>query len=232
MYVLHYAPDNASLIVRLALEELGLAYETRLVDRRARAQDSPAFRALNPVGVIPVLETPEGPLSETGAILLWLSETHHALAPQAGEPGRGMFLKWLFFVSNTLHADLRLVFYPGKYVGGDEEAQETLHDAVTTRLRRHLALLEDLAGQGHGWFAAAAPSVLDLYVAVILRWAQLYGRYGSDWFELAEFPRLAAMAVRIEGRASMRVAVAAEGLGETPLSAPHPCAPPEGSALG
>src|SRR5680860_279820 len=37
--ILHYAPDNASLIVRLALEELELPYETRLVDRSVRAQD-------------------------------------------------------------------------------------------------------------------------------------------------------------------------------------------------
>lgn len=232
MYVLHYAPDNASLIVRLALEEMGLPYETRLVDRRARQQDSIAFRALNPVGVIPVLETPEGPLSETGAILLWLGETHGAMAPQPGTAGRGMFLKWLFFVSNTLHADLRLVFYPGKYVSGDEDAQEMLHDAVTARLRRHFLLLEDLASEGHGWFGAPAPSVLDLYVAVIMRWAQLYGPYGTDWYAPEDLPALTAMAARLEARASVLAAAQAEGLGPTPFSAPHPCAPAEGSALG
>ena len=57
-YRLHYAPDNASLIIRLALEEIGVPYETVLVDRRSRAQDTTAYRALNPAGLIPVLETP------------------------------------------------------------------------------------------------------------------------------------------------------------------------------
>ena len=33
-YTLHYAPDNASLIIRLALEAQGVAYDTCLVDRR------------------------------------------------------------------------------------------------------------------------------------------------------------------------------------------------------
>ncbi|MCB1329029.1 MAG: glutathione S-transferase N-terminal domain-containing protein, partial [Maritimibacter sp.] len=75
MLCLHYAPDNASLIIRIALEELGLPYETRLVDRQAEAQKSPAYLALNPQGLIPVLETPEGPIFETAAILLWLGET-------------------------------------------------------------------------------------------------------------------------------------------------------------
>ncbi len=32
-YRLHYAPDNASLIVRLALQELGVPFTTLLVDR-------------------------------------------------------------------------------------------------------------------------------------------------------------------------------------------------------
>ena len=36
-YRLHYAPDNASLVVRLALEELGQS-TTPFVDRAAREQ--------------------------------------------------------------------------------------------------------------------------------------------------------------------------------------------------
>ena len=121
MYVLHYAPDNASLIVRLALEEAGLPYRSALVDRAARAQDSAAYRALNPTGLIPTLATPQGPISETAAILLWLSEAHPeaGLAPRPGSPLRLPFLKWLFFLSNTAHADLRQVFYPTKYVAPD-----------------------------------------------------------------------------------------------------------------
>ncbi len=122
MYTLHYAPDNASLIVRLALLELGQPFRTRLVDRRARQQDSAAYRRLNPAGLIPVLETPDGPISETGAVLLWLVDRHGALGPGPGDPGRGGFLKWLFFLSNTLHADLRMIFYPGQYAPGAEAA--------------------------------------------------------------------------------------------------------------
>ena len=72
-YTLHYAPDNASLIIRLALEAQGVAYDTCLVDRAAQGQSAPAYRALNPHGLIPALQTPDGPMFETGAILLWLA---------------------------------------------------------------------------------------------------------------------------------------------------------------
>ncbi len=52
-----------------------MPYRTVLVDRAAQAQKSPAYLALNPNGLIPVLETPHGPVFETAAILLWLAET-------------------------------------------------------------------------------------------------------------------------------------------------------------
>ncbi|MFM7445863.1 MAG: glutathione S-transferase N-terminal domain-containing protein, partial [Tabrizicola sp.] len=83
MYTLHYAPDNASLIIRLVLDGAGIPYRTALVDRKRRQQDSPAYRALNPTGLIPTLETPQGAISETGAILQWLADTHR-LAPDPG----------------------------------------------------------------------------------------------------------------------------------------------------
>jgi hypothetical protein len=75
-YRLHYAPDNASLIIRLTLEEMGLPYQAVLVDRHSRAQKGAPYLALNPHGRIPVLETPEGAIYETGAILLWLADRH------------------------------------------------------------------------------------------------------------------------------------------------------------
>ena len=42
-YRLHYAPDNASLIIRLVLEELGVPYATALIDRAARGQKAPEY---------------------------------------------------------------------------------------------------------------------------------------------------------------------------------------------
>ena len=228
LYTLHYAPDNASLIVRLTLEELRQPYRTQLVDRATRQQKSAAYLRLNPSGLIPVLETPQGPLSETAAILLWLTETHAALAPQPGDPLRGPFLKWLFMVSNTLHADLRIVFYPQQYVGLDHEAMLALHAGVTGRLKGHFALLEALVGQD--WFGGAHPSILDFYVAATLRWAALYAPMGA-WFDLSDYPGLRSMALRLETRPSVLAAIQAEGLGPAPFTRPGPCNPPEGVAL-
>ena len=229
-YVLHYAPDNASLIVRLALEELHQPYRTALVDRSTRQQDSAAYRALNPAGLIPALETPDGPIFETAAILLWLCERHGALAPAPGSADRAAFLKWLFFTSNTLHADLRLLFYPDRHAGAPE-AVPAFAAATRARVAGHLALLDAMAATRPAWFRPDTPSALTCYVPPLLRWIALYPMDTAGWFDLAAFPALHAIAAAMEARPSARAAAKAEGLGATIFTRPSHACPPEGSAL-
>lgn len=226
---LHYAPDNASLIVRLALEELGVAYETLLVDRTVAAHRSDAYRTINPAGKIPALETPDGPIFETAAILLWLADTYKGLAPAPDAPDRAAFLSWLFYLSNTMHANLRMTFYPKQYIAKDHHT--ALTSGARDNLRASLALLDDLAQQGHSWLNSSDPSLLDLYLAAMLRWMALYPRGNTEWFTLSDWPNLAALATKLDQRPSTATLCAAEGMTANPFSHPQPPTPPEGSAL-
>lgn len=226
---LHYAPDNASLVIRLVLEEMGLPYETVLVDRKAEAQNSAAYRALNPNGLIPVLETPQGPIFETAAILLWLSETTGEMAPAPDAPERATFLKWLFWASNTLHADLRLVFYAEKYTA--QSAADQLRAGAQPRLRHHLSLLDKEAQNAPSWLNGERPSVLCYYVACMMRWMALYpARSDRSWFNLGDTPQLQKMLLALEKRPAVHTSAGAEGLGATPFTSPDYANPPEGSA--
>ncbi len=228
MYKLHFAPDNASLIVRLTLEDMGQPYQTSLVDRGRVQQDSPTYRALNPTGLIPALETPQGVLFETAAILLWLTETHGQLAPQPGSPERGAFLKWLFFVSNSLHADIRLHFYPDRYAGSIE-GLPAFRNATEQRLLRHLGLIDRMiVTDAPGWLAPGEPSALTWYLCSLLRWLGLYPTDRRGWFDLTAFPALLALARAAEVTPAAQRAAAAEGLGPTIFSAPSYARPPEG----
>ncbi|WP_281994805.1 glutathione S-transferase family protein [Ruegeria faecimaris] len=228
-YRLHYAPDNASLVIRLALEEMCLPYETVLVDRRQSAQDSPEYRALNPNGLIPVLETPQGPIFETAAILLWLADTHGRLAPTPMDSNRAAFLKWLFFASNTLHSDLRILFYAEKYI--DAAQVNPLRAGIRPRLRQHLRLLDDVAKSAPSWLSPDIPSVLSYYLACQMRWMALYpAKADRSWFQIADTPHLQRMLMQLETRPATRAAIAAEGLGVTPFTSPTYANPPEGFA--
>ena len=202
--------------MRLLLESLGCAYETRLVDRAVRAHEGAAYRALNPAGKIPALETPRGVIFETAAILLWLEETHAGNAPAPGAPGRGDFLKWLFFTANTLHADLRLVFYPQDSVGEDGALQANLHAHVTKRLLPALHHSRRSCRSGTRFLSTApARRALDFYIASCMRWSALYGPGGTDWFSPGAFPNLHRLALRLEALPAAQSAAAAEGLGPT-----------------
>jgi glutathione S-transferase len=219
MYVLHYAPDNASLIVRLVLEEAGLPYQTTLVDRSLRGADgigygAKDYRAINPAGLIPALETPQGVLFETGAILLWLSD-RHGFGPGEAEPGRLALLKWLFFLSNTVHAEMRQLFYQEQYIPTDAHARH--HTLVSTRVRRHFALLDHAAAETPGPFAIGG--ILAAYTACLMRWAA-DPRGQALWFNLSDYPALARIAQRLDARPATQRIAEQEGLGPRPFAAP------------
>ncbi len=232
--ILHYAPDNASLVVRLALEELGCTYKTVLVDRARNAQHAQPYLALNPNGQIPVLETPDGPLFETAAILLWLADRHGKLAPEQNSPQRGLFLTWLFWVSNTLHSDVRILFYPHRYGTAETSDPAGLHQKLRERITTHLACVE--AALVKSPFLTHSqdgqPTLLALYLPCLLRWLHLYP-IDSDkhWIRQGTYPTLAQLGVNLEKRRSAKTAQLVEGLGSAPFTNPTLPNPPEGSAL-
>ena len=228
MYILHYAPDNASLIVRLALLELGLPFTTQLVDRAVQAHNSDAYRAKVPTGLIPALEWDGQVMFETGAILLHLADQSGRMMPPASDALRPDALKWVFFIANTLHADCRPHFYPARYAG-QSPAPAAFCAATRARLAEHLTLLDRAATAQPALFWADGPSILTLYCAVICRWLQLYPQDQTKWLDLGNWPALYDLALRCEVRPSAHAAARAEGLGTAIFSAPTPPNPPEGS---
>ena len=119
MLVLHSSPDSASMAPRIVIEDLGLTYSARVVDRAGGELASAGYRAMHPLGKIPVLETPDRPMFETAAILLWLADTHAPgrLAPAPGSAERGAFLTWFFFTSTNLHPNVLDLFYADRVAG-------------------------------------------------------------------------------------------------------------------
>ena len=230
-YVLHYAPDNASLIIRLALEQLGVPYETVLVDRSAQEQSGPTYRALNPNGLIPTLETPQGPIFETGAILLWLADRHEGMGPSVDDPERADFLKWLFFLANTVHPALRMIFYPDKYIGADAAHQAALRLGLQKALHGHFGVLNDLVSQRPTWAANQRPSVFDFYLCGVLRWPAIYpADQDRSWFKLAAYPALHDLCAHIETLPACACLQSEDGLGTHPFTDPVPANPKIGSA--
>jgi glutathione S-transferase len=216
---LHHAPDFASTIILLALEELELPHTIAFVDFDNGALATPEYRRVNPVGLIPALETDHGPMFETGAILLWLVDQTGRLGPGPQDPDRPAFLSWLFFTSNALHQAALAMFYPHRPAGeaNTDAARAIAHDQIMARLGLIEAMI---AHEAPRWLSPDHPGVLGYYIGILVRWLILVppAPYGLD---LAAFPRLHAVLAAHEARAPARRVAEADGLGPTPFTNPR-----------
>lgn len=88
--------------ISIALEELELPYTVKTIDLSRGEQFGPAFTTLNPNTKIPVIVDTEGPgnapitITESGAILLYLSDKTGKLLPQDAR-SRIDAMQWLMF---------------------------------------------------------------------------------------------------------------------------------------
>ena len=91
--------------VTIALEELGVPYELKLIDLGAEQQLGEEFLARNPNHKIPVISDDGIVIWESGAILLYLAEKLGALLP-ADPAGRIHAIQYAFFQTGGIGPNL------------------------------------------------------------------------------------------------------------------------------
>lgn len=86
------------------LEELGAEHERIVIDIQAGEQNSPEYRAINPMGKVPTLVDGDAVVTEAGAICAYLADKFapKGLAPSPDSPERGRYYRYLFFPGTTL----------------------------------------------------------------------------------------------------------------------------------
>jgi glutathione S-transferase len=210
MIQLHYYPGNASLIVHILLEELGIPFELVMVDRANAAHRGPEYLKLNPNGQIPVLVDGDLVLYETAAICLHLADTHpqSRMVPLPQTPSRAHFYKWLVWCSNTPQAMLMHYFYSERMVNeGDAAAAAQVQARAEARIGGMLDQLDaQLASQGADWLLGADYSAVDPYVLVLCRWTRGFARPARS------LPHLGPYLQRMLARPAVQRAFATEQL--------------------
>lgn len=202
---LYHQSGTCSLASRIALEESGVAYEAARVvcERTGNAvrqslPDGSDFRAVSPLGYVPVLELEDGRrLFENPAILLYIAD--HApgknLAPSPDNGfARAKVLERLCFISSEVHKG----FVP-LFVGAPEPSK----DAARQRLRELFAWL-DRELQGREYQFASGFTVADAYLFTVLSWTE-FARV-----DLGGLENIAAFRVRIAARPTVTRALALE----------------------
>ncbi len=174
MIALYSAATPNGHKISIALEELALPYDLRVLDLGANEQKRPWFLKINPNGRIPAIidrDEEDFAVFESGAILIYLAEKTGRLMP-ADRKGRSRVLQWLMFQMGGIgpmmgQANVFYRYFPEKIQPAIDRYQ-----GETKRLFRvlngHLADHEYLAGdysiadianwswvRTHGWSGVA-----------------------------------------------------------------------------
>ena len=215
MIQLHYFPGNASMTPHMLLEELGVPFELKLVDRANNAHKSPEYLKLNPNGLIPVLVDGDLVLYETAAIVLHLVDTHPAagLAPAVGTAERAQFYKWLVWLAASLQSQMPIYFYTDRYVASGNTAGAAEVKAATERRIEGLIdqLDAQLASHGGPWLLGERFSALDPYALMLCRWTRSAKRPART------LPHLGPYLQRVLARPAVQKVFAKEGLAAPPV---------------
>jgi glutathione S-transferase len=183
--------NTRDLRVLWALEEVGLPYQVVGMDHPNHDLDSPAYRAMNPFGQIPVIDDDGVVVSESGAILLYLARRTGTLMPRdlAGET---QVLRWCFTALTTIEVPVLSLWFVNMMGGKDSKPSAALQDWAEMRLK-----------QLDGWLADRQfVATDDFTVADILMTHVLDA--GTDQDLLKAYPNLVAYRARCTGRPAWR----------------------------
>jgi len=185
MLTLYYAPATCALASHLALEYAGAAYETVRIDFSKKQQQSPEYLQLNPKGRVPALMTDRGILTETPALLQYISQAF----PKAGlAPLDDPFLMARVNEFNTYLCATVHVAHAHRVRGyrwaDDEQAIEAMKKKVPQTMGDCFALIERhmLADP---WVLGERFSICDPYLFTLSGWLK------GDGVDIQRFPKVA-----------------------------------------
>lgn len=198
---LYFAPGTCALNPHIVIAELGLQAEFVKTDiRTKKLADGSDFRAINPLGYVPVLQVASGlVLTEGPAITQYLADLkpESGLAPANGTDERYALQQWLNFISTEVHKGFSPLFNPALADDAKAVAREILAARLTF-------LEERLAGKDFLLFDRF--TIADSYLFTVLRWTAFTG------IDITQWPNLDRYVAQLRARPSVIAAMAEEGI--------------------
>lgn len=197
---LYFSPLACSMATRIALYEAGADARYLEVDPKSKKvlQDNSDFRSVNPLGLVPTVNTDDGlVLTENAAILQYVADRF----PDAGLGAasgieRSRLHQWLCFIGTELHKGLFVTLL-------DRKAPADVH-AYT--LAKGLSRLDYLNTYLEGReFLLDHFSVADAYLGTVLNWTM-----ATPPIDLKKWPAINDYLNRFKSRPSVMKALAEE----------------------
>lgn len=194
-------PGTCSLAPHIALHELGIPHEFKLVDIRKGEGQLPDFLELNPMGQVPVLVGEHGEvLTEVSAILIYLFQQHGQIDVPIYQS-----VRHLSFISSELHRNFYPQFFAKQILGEDSPQLARLVGHFEERVEKRWDYVDDLLPAFED-FEGGAMGPADPYLYTVCRW---WLRLGHSFERHQSIPGFLA---HMESRESVRKALALESL--------------------
>lgn len=205
MYTLYSSKGSSSLAPHLLLEEVGVPYTVVETSIQQGAHQTPEYLALNPKGRVPLLDTPEGGLTENPAILEYIA----TMTPEAGMLPQGVMAQsrareLCAYICATGHIAFAHKLR-GKRWADDPVALEDMQKYVPRNMADCATYLQNILPSGL-WALGNDFSYCDPYLHIFTRWMGLAG------VSLEPYPKLAAHHAAMMARPATQAVYSAQGL--------------------
>ena len=193
---LYFVPRTRSTRPRWMLEELGVSHELIHLDPNKGETRSDEHTNRHPLQHVPVLETRDGSVFESAAIVLHLADLHpeKKLLGAVGSHARALAYQWLFFAMTELEPpciEFTHLKKAGKLESPEAHAVREKFSLAIRPLERRFSSGDYLIGDE---FSAG-----DVVVGAVLAWANMLTL-------VADAPNISAYLERIRARPAFKKA--------------------------
>lgn len=143
MIEIYHVPGTRSVRVIWLCEELGVRYEKIDVDFSPEFRTSAEWRALNPVGKIPVMRDGDMTIFESGAMVEYILDKYGKgrLRPAPGTSESGIYMQWCWFAEATFARPLGEMVNHRRVFAQDEQVPAVVEE-MADRARLCIAALD------------------------------------------------------------------------------------------
>ena len=162
----------------LALTLTGLEWTPVFVDFFKGEARSAAFRAINPMGEVPVLVEGDVTLTQSGVILDYISSKTGQLGGRSAAERREV-LRWLFWDNHKLSGQAGTCRFLSNFLAV-EKRPEGVVPFLQGRLKAAYTILNDHLS-GRDWIVGDMPTIADLSCCSYLYYPEPFGFDRKDW---------------------------------------------------
>ena len=164
-------PMSRGQIVRWMLEEVGVPYETNILDYGTSMKDD-AYLAINPMGKVPAIVHDGKIVTECAAICAYLADAFPAAGLAPDTEARADYYRWMFFAAGPVEQAITT-----KHFGIEPDADQQRSAGFGT-LDQALDALES-AVAGKAYVAGDRFTAADVYVGSQVDWGLQFGTIPS-----------------------------------------------------